>query len=55
MQMILVLIGLSFVSIVLGKLNWKSEVVKYTIIAIISLSQTLYILYKMLSMEFPFN
>lgn len=54
MQMILVLIGFSFVSIVLGKLNWKSEAVKYTIIAAIALLQTLFILYKMLKMQFPF-
>ena len=55
MQMILVLIGLSFLAIFLGKFNWKSEAVKYTIIAVISLLQTLYILYKMLSMPFPFD
>jgi len=55
MQMILVLIGLSSVAIILGKFNWQSEAVKYTIIAVIALLQTLYILYKMLSMQFPFN
>ena len=54
MQMILVLIGISLISIILGKLDWKSETVKYTIITAISLTQTLYILYKMLSMDFPF-
>lgn len=55
MQMILVLIGLSFMAIILGRFNWESEIVKYTIIASIALLQTLYILYKMLSMKFPFD
>lgn len=54
MQMILVLIGFSFAAIILGKFNWKSETVKYTIIAAIALLQTLFILYKMLNMQFPF-
>lgn len=55
MQMVLVLIGLSFAAIILGKFNWNSEAVKYTVIASIALLQTLYILYKMLSMQFPFD
>lgn len=54
MQMILVLIGFSLAAIILGKLNWKSESVKYTAIAAIALLQTLYILYKMFSIQFPF-
>jgi hypothetical protein len=54
MQMILILAGISFFSIILGKINWKSTAVKYTIIAAIALAQTLFILYKMLSMQFPF-
>lgn len=55
MQMILVLIAFSFVAIILGKFNWKSDVVKYTIIAVIALLQTLYILLKIYRMEFPLD
>lgn len=54
MQIILVLIGFSFVAIISGKINWKNEAVRYTVIASIALLQTLFILYKMLSMQFPF-
>jgi hypothetical protein len=53
MKMILILIILSYFAMVFGKYNWKSEAVKYTIIVVISLLQTLYILYEILNMSPP--
>ncbi len=53
MQPLLSLISLMIVTIVLGKGNWSSKSVKYAIVVVVAMLQTILVLIGMFTMKAP--